>query len=94
MTLKEAKKIRACNGRGYSTIEFVMALQMTELNLVQPKKKKQMLPDKIYTDGRNISQMPVFDEKECVEYIRKEVVEHIIRSALGPQDALNKLRSL
>lgn len=29
-----------------------------------------------------------------IEYIRKEVVEHIIRSALGPQDALNKLNSL
>lgn len=28
------------------------------------------------------------------EYIRKDVVEHIIKSAIGPQDALNKLRSL
>lgn len=28
-------------------------------------------PDKIYTDGRNISQMPVFDKQECTEYIRK-----------------------
>ena len=30
----------------------------------------------------------------AVEYIRKDVVEHIIRAALGPQDALNKIRSL
>ena len=28
------------------------------------------------------------------EYIRKDLVEHIIRGALGPQDALNKIRSL
>ena len=28
------------------------------------------------------------------EYVRKDVVEHIIRGAIGPQDALNKLRSL
>ena len=27
-------------------------------------------------------------------YIRKDVVEHIIRSALGPKDALYKIRSL
>lgn len=28
------------------------------------------------------------------EYIRKELVEHIIRASLGPQDALYKIRSL
>lgn len=32
MTLEEAKKIRACNGRGYSTVEFIQALQLTEPN--------------------------------------------------------------
>lgn len=32
MTLEEAKAIRACNGRGYSTIEFIKALQLTEPN--------------------------------------------------------------
>lgn len=32
MTLEEAKKIRACDGMGYSTNEFVQALQMTEPN--------------------------------------------------------------
>ena len=30
MTVEEAKKIRACNGRGYSTTEFIQALQLTE----------------------------------------------------------------
>ena len=34
------------------------------------------------------------DKSENIEYIRKDVVEHIIASALGLQDALNKLRSL
>lgn len=28
------------------------------------------------------------------EYIRKDVVKHIIRGARGPQDALNKIESL
>lgn len=32
MTLEEAKKIRACNGKGYSTVEFIQALQLTEPN--------------------------------------------------------------
>lgn len=31
---------------------------------------------------------------EAVEYIRKDVVKHIIRGARGPQDALNKIESL
>ena len=35
MTLEEAKKIRACNGRGYSTVEFIEALQRTEPNPVK-----------------------------------------------------------
>ena len=30
MTIEEAKEIRACNGRGYSTVEFIEALQLTE----------------------------------------------------------------
>ena len=29
-----------------------------------------------------------------IEYIRKDLIEHIIGGALGPQDALNKIRSL
>ena len=57
-------------------------------------------PDKIYIQtnaGEALSSkwttIP-FKDFENTEYIRKEVVEHIIRSALGPQDALNKLRTL
>lgn len=30
MTKEEALEIRKCNGRGYSTVEFIEALQMTE----------------------------------------------------------------
>lgn len=37
MTLEEAKKIRACDGMGYSTNEFVQALQMTEPNPIVRK---------------------------------------------------------
>ena len=37
MTLEEAKKIRACNGIGYSTVEFIQALQLTEPNPVREK---------------------------------------------------------
>ena len=37
MTLEEAKKIRACNGLGYSTVEFIQALQRTEPNPVREK---------------------------------------------------------
>ena len=33
-----------------------------------------MIPDKIYTDGRNISQMPIFEEQESVEYLRKDTL--------------------
>ena len=33
-----------------------------------------VIADKIYTDGRNISQMPVFDEQERIEYIRKDAL--------------------
>lgn len=32
MTLEEAKKIRSCNGRGYSYVDFIKALQLTEPN--------------------------------------------------------------
>lgn len=63
-----------------------------------------MAPDKIYVrqyrDGDTSwfwDDEPYEDEIagiEAVEYIRKEVVEHIIRAALGPQDALNKIHSL
>ena len=31
-------------------------------------------PDKIYTDGRNISQMPIFEEQVSFEYIRKDAL--------------------
>ena len=34
------------------------------------------------------------DEGRNIEYIRKDVVERIIRGALGKQDALMKLKSL
>jgi hypothetical protein len=66
-----------------------------------------MIPDKIYVGVGTLSSIqpaeeyafPGWQEKPYSqirneEYIRKEVVEHIIRSALGPQDAFNKLRSL
>lgn len=36
MTLEEAKKIRVCNGRGYSYVDFIKALQLTE-----PEKSKE-----------------------------------------------------
>ena len=32
MTKEEAKKIRKCNGLGYSTVEFIQALQILEPN--------------------------------------------------------------
>lgn len=63
-------------------------------------------PDKIYLHGYEFSVRPVnsWSEKMTdglkghnainVEYVRKDLVEHIIRGALGPQDALNKIRSL
>ena len=58
------------------------------------------VPDKIYVCVTTppialaCSEVPFVNKENNFEYIRKEVVEHIIRSALGPQDALNKLRSL
>jgi len=60
-------------------------------------------PEKIYLHKiRDEEQSGYFTQwfssrARCVpseEYIRKDVVEHIIRAALGPQDALNKIRSL
>lgn len=62
-----------------------------------------MMPDKVYLEeGCSVPVVgfvsPAWnnpkDKENTVEYIRKEVVEHIIRVALGPQDALNKIRSL
>lgn len=56
-----------------------------------------MIPDKIYLheeDFARIYTQPSSTIDDDIEYIRKEVVEHIIRAALGPQDALNKIRSL
>ena len=32
MDYEEAKEIIACNGKGYSTIEFIQALQIIESN--------------------------------------------------------------
>ncbi len=49
-------------------------------------------PDKIYING--FSAFATVPVNEGIEYIRKDLVEHIIRGALGPQDALNKIRSL
>lgn len=37
MTLEEAKKIRACNGVGYSYVDFIKALQLTEPNSTKDK---------------------------------------------------------
>ena len=60
-------------------------------------------PDKIYLhkirdDGSSGFYKMWFEQRaRCVpseEYIRKDLVEHIIRGALGQQDALNKIRSL
>ena len=63
-------------------------------------------PNKIYLHGYEFSERPVNSWSEHpvngmrghevtnVEYVRKDLVEHIIRGALGPQDALNKIRSL
>lgn len=55
-------------------------------------------PDKIFIHRTvhlgflSASEIDITGEDE--QYIRKDVVEHIIRTALGPQDALNKIRSL
>lgn len=59
-------------------------------------------PDKIYVFQHGINAFdPLWHftkskEKhtESHEYIRKDLIEHIIGGALGPQDALNKIRSL
>lgn len=57
-------------------------------------------PDKIYIHARYEPHPSLtwneVKEKNATneEYIRKDTVERIIRSALGPQDALNKLNSL
>lgn len=63
-----------------------------------------MAPDKIYVRQYRDGETSMFwDEEphedeiagiEAVEYIRKDVVKHIIRGARGPQDALNKIESL
>ena len=54
-------------------------------------------PDKVYVHIGLLGSPCVSYKKvtdAAIEYIRKDMVEHIIRSALGPQDALNKIRSL
>lgn len=54
-------------------------------------------PKKIYVFDNPVldfSLLGVNRNESDVEYIRKDCVEHIISSAKGPQDALNKLRSL
>lgn len=39
-----------------------------------------MTPDKIYTDGRNFSQMPIFEEEERIEYIRKDALLELAKT--------------
>lgn len=60
-------------------------------------------PDKIYLhkirdeESSGYHKMWFESRARCVpseEYIRKDVIKHIIRGALGPQDALNKIESL
>lgn len=60
-----------------------------------------MIPDKIYLPEEEIESRMPWIEQPCEDdpnwdvcYIRKDMVEHIICGALGPQDALNKIRSL
>ena len=57
-----------------------------------------MLPNKIYAgfdENTHLESYCTEKKGKCqTEYIRKDLVEHIIRGALGPQDALNKIRSL
>ena len=66
-----------------------------------------MIPDKIYipmTADCDIavndwSGVPLaqYDYKKVTDnicFIRKDLIEHIIRGALGPQDALNKINSI
>ena len=56
-------------------------------------------PDKIYRNTDKTGYV-CWSETEFVKpysataYIRKDLIEHIIGGALGPQDALNKIRSL
>lgn len=53
-------------------------------------------PDKIYIEIDNNKAHIYFglQPENAVEYIRKDVVECIIRASLGQQAALNKIRSL
>lgn len=64
MTIEEAKKIRACNGLGYSTVEFIQALQMTEPNPITEEdrmharlknKLKVWLNDEGYYVGNSVA---------------------------------------
>ncbi len=66
------------------------------------EKMTDLRPDKIYVRlyGNDLSSLwdRTPDEKGYhtgfVEYIRKDMVEQIIRSSIGPQDALKKIKSL
>lgn len=49
-------------------------------------------PDGIDWEGSPINSRRI--ETTDIEYIRKDCIEHIIRGAKGPQDALYKLYSL
>lgn len=62
-----------------------------------------MMPDKVYLEeGCSVPVVgfvsPAWDnpkdKENTVEYIRKDVVELILRGALYPQDALNKIQLL
>ena len=53
-------------------------------------------PNKIYIDTEYPREPYGIRQEDSndVCYIRKDLVEHIIRETLGTQDALNKIRSL
>lgn len=62
-----------------------------------------MMPDKVYLEeGCSVPVVgfvsPAWDnpkdKENTVEYIRKDVVDLILRGALYPQDALNKIQLL
>lgn len=60
--------------------------------------EKTKLPDTVFIQENDASRTYGVNQDPGVKgmhtYIRKDVVKHIIRGALGPQDALNKIESL
>lgn len=59
----------------------LIAMKMPDLLFVRTKNNVLLDTSFVPTDG-------------SITYICKDVVEKIIKSALGPQDALNKIHSL